>query len=671
MGRNLLSEETSPYLLQHRDNPVHWHAWNAEALAEARRSGRPILLSIGYAACHWCHVMAHESFEDPDTADLMNRLFVNIKVDREERPDIDQIYMTALQALGDAGGWPLTMFLTPEGEPIWGGTYFPPEPRYGRPSFRAVLQEVARIFREEPDRVEQNRVALLERLDARAEHDPAAPGPELLDAAAVTILPLFDRRSGGFAGAPKFPQASVLEFLWRSARRSGDAAAADAVTTTLRNIVQGGIYDHLAGGMARYSVDDRWLVPHFEKMLYDNAQLIERLALAWVAGGDPLFRVRIDETVGWLLRDMRAEGAFAASIDADSPEGEGAFATWTPAEVEAVLGPEDGRFFASVYDITETGNFEGRSIPNRLARPVPLDDADETRLADMRRRLLAARLTRPQPIRDDKILADWNGLAIAALAIAGALCGREDWLAAARDAYRFILAALAPDGRLHHSLRVGRLGPAGFASDYAAMIRAALALAMATADPAYVADAVRLTDIAGRHHWDAEATAYRFTPDDGEALVARPLPLIDEATPNANGQMAVNLIRLWRLTGDDAYRARADALLARHSGLVAANVIGGASFLNAIDERVTGVDIVIVVLPGVSAEPLVAAVRSRWRDSYTLALHSGTTAELPASHPAHGKRASGDTATAYVCRAETCSAPITEPDALAAVLGQP
>ena len=364
---NRLAAATSPYLLQHAHNPVAWWQWGPEALAEAKNANKPILLSVGYAACHWCHVMAHESFEDEATAAVMNELFVNIKVDREERPDIDQIYMNALHLLGEQGGWPLTMFLTPKGEPVWGGTYFPKDLRYGRPAFIDVLREVARLFREEPEKIEQNRKALLARLADKARpQGQVTIGLAELDGAAFHLGNAFDTTHGGLRGAPKFPQGAMLEFLWRAGIRTGAARFFDTVALTLEHMSEGGIYDHLGGGFSRYSVDEKWLVPHFEKMLYDNAQLLELLALAWQRGGNALFAQRARETVDWLKREMvTKEGAFAASLDADSEGEEGKFYVWSLKEIEDALG-SDAVYFAAEYDVTAGGNFEGHNILNRL-----------------------------------------------------------------------------------------------------------------------------------------------------------------------------------------------------------------------------------------------------------------------------------------------------------------
>jgi len=666
MSENLLRHEASPYLLQHRDNPVHWRPWGPDALAEARRADKPILLSVGYAACHWCHVMAHESFDDPATASVMNRLFVNIKVDREERPDIDQIYMAALHALGEQGGWPLTMFLTPDGAPIWGGTYFPPTARYGRPSFVSILEEVARIFHDEPEKVEQNRSLLLEALRARRPASSIPVDRALLDQAAERLLGFIDPKSGGIRGAPKFPQPSLLDMLWRAGLRTGDARYGDAVLTTLRNIAQGGIYDHLGGGFARYSVDDRWLVPHFEKMLYDNAQLIELMTHAWLATHDPLFRERIEETVGWLLRQMRQPGgAFAASIDADSEGHEGRFYVWRSEEVRETLGAEDAGFFGRVYDVTPGGNFEGATILNRLGQMGRLADDQEARLSAARAKLFARRETRIRPMTDDKVLADWNGLAIAALALAGQTFGRPDWIDTAIAAYRFILNTMSRGDRLAHAWREGKSVYPGLATDYAAMIKAALALQAATLDPGYTADASRLAATLRRHHWDPSLPGYYLSADDAEALILRPRSTTDEATPSATSLMAANLIRLWRLTGEDDYRADADAIIA--AAPIKDNLFAATAMLSSIDFRLGAIDAVIIRPGHADPSALVAFVRRAWTPNIVLMLHDEKAA-LPPGHPAADKAPMAGTATAYICRGETCSLPVTQPDRLERLL---
>jgi uncharacterized protein YyaL (SSP411 family) len=671
MAGNELSNAVSPYLLQHKDNPVHWRQWGPEALAEARDTDKPILLSVGYAACHWCHVMAHESFEDPATAAVMNRLFVNIKVDREERPDIDQIYMSALHALGEQGGWPLTMFLTPAAEPIWGGTYFPRESRYGRPAFVDVLEEVARTYRDRPEAIAQNKTLLLEALrERRHAHAPDAIvlDRDLLDRASDRLLQLMDSRRGGIAGAPKFPQASLLESLWRAGDRTHDPRFRDAVLVTLRNIAAGGIYDHVGGGFARYSVDDRWLVPHFEKMLYDNAQLIELMTRAFLQTRDPVFAERVAESIDWLFREMRMEeGAFASSLDADSEGHEGKFYVWNRSEILEALGTEDGAFFADTYDVTSAGNFEGQSIPNRLQAMDRLSPADEARLTLLRRRLLDRRAKRIRPGIDDKILADWNGLAIAALALAGATFDRRDWIDAAIAAYGFVLTSMSINGRLGHAWRDGKLVFPGIATDYAAMLRAAIALHQATLDQGYLADAETLAATARGHHWDADSPGYFLTADDAETLIIRPRSDTDEATPGATSIMAQNLIRLWRLTGSDAYRADADAIIAASASRVAANLFAATGLLNALDLRLGAIDVAIIASADSDGSGLLAAARAQPTPNISI-LVERDDASLPANHPAEGKTAMDGRATAYVCRGESCSLPVTDPAMLSRLI---
>jgi hypothetical protein len=655
---NLLAHETSPYLLQHKDNPVHWRPWGRAAIEEAERTGKPILLSIGYAACHWCHVMAHESFEDPATAAVMNRLFVNIKVDREERPDIDQIYMAALHALDDQGGWPLTMFLTPGGEPIWGGTYFPKESRYGRPSFVAVLEEVARLFRDEPDKIDANHRYLVERLRTARRADALPLGTPLLYEAASRLLSLMDPVAGGTRGAPKFPQASLLTFLWRTGQRTGDTRYRDIVRLTLQQISSGGIYDHIGGGFCRYSVDAQWLVPHFEKMLYDNAQLIERLTYAWLETREPLFKQRVEETVEWLLREMRTEGAFAASLDADSEGEEGRFYVWRPDEVRAALDAEDAARFGAAYDITPAGNWEGTSIPNRLGRDF--DAGEDAKLTPLRARLLDVREKRPRPGRDDKILADWNGLMIAALALAAWSFDRADWIDAARHAYAFVTRTMMRDGRLGHSWRAGRLLYPGFATDHAALAKAALALHHATQEQAYLDDAQRFAAVLSAHYGNPDPGGYFTTADDSDPLIVRPRSFHDEAVPSATSLAAETLVRLWYLTGSERYRREVDALLEKNSGAIGQNLFATTGLLSALDLRLSARQIVIVLPEGGSAAPLLDLFRAHWREHFILSVISGENT-LPVTHPAHGKAAIAGKTTAYVCRGETCSLPVTEP----------
>jgi uncharacterized protein len=655
---NRLAQATSPYLLQHAHNPVAWWQWGPEALATAKREGKPILLSVGYAACHWCHVMAHESFDDEATAAVMNELFVNIKVDREERPDIDQIYMNALHLLGEQGGWPLTMFLTPAGEPVWGGTYFPKDSRYGRPAFVDVLREVSRMFKEEPKKIEQNRAALLARLSEKARPEGKVTiGLEELDAAAAQIGNMFDQVNGGLRGAPKFPQPAMMEMLWRTAIRSGDKRFFDTIEHSLERMSEGGIYDHLGGGFSRYSVDERWLVPHFEKMLYDNAQLLELLALVWQRSGTPLFAQRARETVEWLAREMTTpDGAFAASLDADSEGEEGKFYVWSRDEVLTVLGAEDGEYFARHYDVTLGGNFEGHTILNRLAS-VPRTAEDDNRLALLRQKLLAARATRVRPGLDDKVLADWNGPMIAALVNAGVILDEPSWLAMARRAFDFIAGAMTRDGRLGHSFRAGKTLFPGLASDYAAMIRAALALYEAGGERKLLEHALAWQRALDAHYADADTGGYYLTADDADDLVLRPHATVDDATPNPNAVAAGNLVRLASLTGDDAWRDKADRLIENILSAAGRNLFGHAALLNALDLRLRAAEIVVTGGDETLAQ---AALKLPFLDR--IVLRAASAADLPATHPAQEKLKAAAGAAAFICVGETCSLPVTSPD---------
>jgi uncharacterized protein YyaL (SSP411 family) len=667
-GRNRLGAESSPYLLQHQDNPVDWWPWGPEALAQAKRNNKPILLSVGYAACHWCHVMAHESFEDEPTARVMNELFVNIKVDREERPDIDQIYMAALHHLGEHGGWPLTMFLTPDGEPIWGGTYFPKISRYGKPAFVDVLREIARLFHEEPAKIERNRAALMERLAAAAR--PAGTttiGRAELDNAARQLAGLIDPVNGGTRGAPKFPQAALFECLWRAGLRIGEPRYFAAIEITLDHVCEGGIYDHLGGGFARYSVDERWLVPHFEKMLYDNAQLLELLATANHRTGKDLYRRRAYETVGWLEREMTTgKGAFCASLDADSEGEEGKFYVWSYDDVIRQLGIEDGEFFARHYDVTPAGNFEGHNILNRLT-PPPRSDADEARLAALREKLLSVRALRVRPGLDDKVLADWNGLMIAALANAGSMLDDPRWLELGTRAFDFVANTMTRGDRLGHSWRQGKLTFPGLASDYTAMIRAALALYEATGRPNFLDHALQWQQALDRDYVNAETGTYYLTAADAEGLVIRPAATTDEATPNHNAVAAQNLIRLAALAGDERWRDKADRLIAAVAPLIAENLYMHMAMLNAIDLRLRGAEIVVTG-QGAGADALLAATR-RLPPLDRIVMHVASAEALPSKHPARDKLAAARGPQAFVCVGETCSLPFTDPAALAAAIG--
>jgi uncharacterized protein YyaL (SSP411 family) len=669
MSENLLAQETSPYLLQHKDNPVHWRPWGEVALAEAQRLDKPILLSVGYAACHWCHVMAHESFEDPATAAVMNELFVNIKVDREERPDIDTIYQHALALMGEQGGWPLTMFCTPRGEPFWGGTYFPNEPRYGRPAFPDLLRRVAEIYRGEQDAVRHNVDALrqgLQRLSQSSAGEPVTV--PILNEAARSLLQQVDATYGGIGPAPKFPNAPVIKLLWRAYKRTGQAPYRDAVLLTLTRMCQGGIYDHLGGGFARYSTDQYWLAPHFEKMLYDNAQLIDLLVEAWLETRNPLYAARARETVAWALREMIAEGGgFAATQDADSEGEEGRFYVWSEAEIDSLLGAESARFKAE-YDVSAAGNWEGHTILNRSRREGLAESDTERALARARAILFAAREKRVKPGWDDKVLADWNGLMIAALARAALAFAEPAWLEAAERAFAFVRETMMRDGRLHHSFRAGQLRHAASLDDYANMIEAALALYEAKGEAVHLEQARAWVAALDRHYWDAAQGGYFFTADDVGDLIARTKTVNDNATPAGNGVMVAALARLYFLTGEDAYRRRAEAIERAFSGQLQFNLFPLATLLNAAEFLQHAVQVVLV---GGTAEPGLEDLR---RAAYGVSQPNrivqtlAAGAALPPHHPARGKGLHGGKATAYVCSGPTCSLPITSADGLRAAL---
>jgi uncharacterized protein YyaL (SSP411 family) len=628
--------------------------------------------------------MAHESFEDEATAAVMNALFVNIKVDREERPDIDQIYMNALHLLGEQGGWPLTMFLNSAGEPVWGGTYFPKEARYGRAAFVDVLREIARLFAEEPERIGKNRDALMERLAEKAR--PAGKvvvGAAELDRVANAIARAIDTTNGGLRGAPKFPQCSIFEMLWRAGERAPaeegpTRTAAPAffgrVALTLDHVCEGGIYDHLGGGFARYSVDERWLVPHFEKMLYDNAQLLELLAVAHAATGSALYRERAEETVEWLAREMTTtQGAFCASLDADSEGEEGRFYVWSLAEVANALGETDASAFATEYDVTAGGNFEGHNILNRLKHlPRSTENgstppSNSAQLAVLRGKLLEERENRVRPGLDDKVLADWNGLMIAALANAGALMGQGDWIATGARAFAFIASSMTRGDRLGHSWRDGRLLLPGLSSDFANMIRAALALYEATGDRPYLDQALAWQAALDRHYANPDNGGYFLTADDAEGLVVRPGATNDDATPNPNSIAAGNLVRLAVLAGDDgsnkdSWRRKADRLIEGVLGTAGENLIGHSALLNALDLRLRAIEIVITG-SGERADALAAAAL-RLPYLNRIVLRAPSADALPASHPARDKIAAGPEGAAFVCVGERCSLPVTDADAL-------
>ncbi len=707
---NRLASETSPYLLQHAHNPVDWYPWGAEALARARSENKPIFLSIGYAACHWCHVMERESFEDPATAEQLNRDFVAIKVDREERPDLDAVYMDAVQAMTGSGGWPLSVFLTPEARPFYGGTYFPSVAHHGLPSFRDVLTAVATAWLDQRTEVEAAGVRLVAALNAQAlavthpagrpdtdSRGSLVPGPldpTVVDAAVFNLEREFDAVNGGWGGAPKFPQPTVLEFLLRRAS-AGDARALAMARQTLDRMAWGGIHDQLGGGFARYATDATWLVPHFEKMLYDNAQLARVYLDAWRFTGEPRYRQVAETTLAYLTGELgRPDGTFAASQDADTLGVEGATYSWDLSEVEAVLreaGAEAGvgdqllEAFLAAYPVPAHGNWEGRTILARVhddaevARLLGWDPAATAgRLATARRALLARRAGRPQPARDDKALTAWNGLALGAFAEAARAFdadpgGTSEAQAAAyrgvatRAAEAILNGVRAPDGRLRRSWKDGRALHEAVLEDYTHLADSLLSLYEATFEERWFTTARELTEVVLARFADPGGGFYD-TADDHEALVARPRGLQDGALPSGNAMAATVLLRLAAWTGEGRYRDAAERTLAPVTTLAGRHPTGFGQWLVAMDLAIVGLDeVAIVGAPSDERTRALARVASRrFRPHQVLAAGADPSASAV---PLLGGRFSLDgLPTAFVCRDFACRQPVTQPEALAALL---
>jgi uncharacterized protein YyaL (SSP411 family) len=661
---NRLARETSPYLLQHADNPVDWYPWGDEALARAREEDKPILLSVGYAACHWCHVMEHESFEDDETASLMNERFVCVKVDREERPDVDGLYMEAIVALTGHGGWPLTAFLTPDGRPFWGGTYFPPEPRHGLPSFRQVLSAIADAFAGRRGDLDRQADVLTEAIrDASARAPSAEPLTEgLVSAALVALGHAFDPVNGGFGGAPKFPPHSTVELLLRLAHGHGSDEALAMARLTLDRMAAGGIHDQLGGGFHRYAVDAVWLVPHFEKMLYDNALLARAYLHAWVLTGEERYREVAEGTLDYLLRDLLLpEGGFASAQDADTAGEEGTTYTWTPEEIHAVLPPEDADAALRRYGVTDGGNFEGRTV-------LHLADERAAVSPEARRRLLEARAEREQPLRDDKALAAWNGLALAALAEAGRRLERSDYLEAAERLAAFLLGALSsPDGGLYRSARDGRATIPGYLDDYAAVAAGLLELYTATGNLGRLEEARRLALLAVERFEDPERGGF-FQSPPGSGLVARRKELDDNPTPSGNALLAEVLVRLARLYGEDELeRTAVGALRLSHPLLERAPAAVG-SLLSVLDLHfATPRELALVGPPGEPAtEALRRAILAPFDPNAVFAFAAGPDDPALERVPLlAGKGLVDGRPAVYVCERFACRAPATSADALA------
>jgi uncharacterized protein YyaL (SSP411 family) len=655
-----LGEETSPYLHQHRDNPVDWYPWGEEAFERARSEGKAIFLSVGYSSCHWCHVMAHESFEDPATAELMNRLFVNVKVDREERPDVDAVYMQAVQALTGRGGWPMSVWLTPDGRPFYGGTYYPNEDRHGMPSFTKVCEVVAQAWDEQRDDVEEQANKLTEAIDETVLRARATSGLDaaMLNGAIANVRAQFDPSWGGFGRAPKFPQAMTLDFLCRQLVLDPAPETREMITTTLDAMAAGGIHDHLGGGFARYSTDEAWLVPHFEKMLYDNALLTRAYLHGYLVTSEVRYRAVVEDIVDYVLRDLTdPAGGFYAAEDADSEGIEGKFYLWSLDEIREVCGP-DADDVIRYYGVTANGNFvdphthySGNILHAEDRTEPPPEAVERARVA-----LFARRALRTRPGLDNKVLLGWNALFLAALTEAAAALDRDDWMAAARTNATFLLQELRrEDGRFRRSWRAPYLA---YAEDYAALLEALLTLGELD-DVAWLADARGVADELLRLFQDPEGGGFFTTGHDAEVLVVRPKDLFDDATPSANSLAANGLLRLAALTGEQRYEEPAIAILEMLAGPMTSHPTGFAYLLGALERHVRApIEVVIV---GDRDDPRTIALRSEVNGRLIPASVTVTAAAADPDLPLLADRPPGEEPMAYVCEHYACRRPVTAP----------
>ncbi len=665
---NHLAKETSLYLLQHVDNPVDWYPWGEEALQKAKSEDKPIFLSIGYSACHWCHVMAHETFEDEEVAAVLNENFVSIKVDREERPDLDRIYMSAVQAMTGSGGWPMSVFLTPEGQPFYGGTYFPPKRRYGMPSFTDVLLAVADAWQNRRQELVEGGKRLVEAIErqsaVREDVKREDVKRETLESAFENLWQRFDRTRGGWGDAPKFPQPMALEFLLRYHHATGDPLALQMVTQTLEAMARGGMYDQLGGGFHRYSVDDHWLVPHFEKMLYDNAQLARVYLHAWQVTGNPFCRTIVEETLDYVVREMTdPEGGFYSTQDADSEGEEGKFFVWTPAEIRDLLGAEADAFTAA-YGVAEQGSFEGKNILEFVG------DLDQRpTLAEARRKLFTAREQRVHPGRDEKVLTSWNGLMLAAFAEAARVLNRTDYQQVAERNADFLLSEVrTPDGRLYHTWKAGVAKINGYLEDYAHFVVGLLELYQTTFDPRWYLAARELAEVMVEH-FSAPDGGFFDTSDDHEKLITRPRELQDNAVPSGNAMAAFGLLRLAGLAVEPRYAELARRSLVQVQPLLAQYSLGFGQWLIALDYALSHPrEIAIVGDPeAADTRALLDVCVTGYRPYQILAL-GAPDPEASAVPLLQGRSQIEGRATAYVCVDFTCRSPVTDPAELRVLL---
>ena len=682
---NRLFLETSPYLLQHAHNPVDWYPWGDDAFDRARSLRRPVFVSIGYSTCHWCHVMEEESFEDEEIARFLNERFVAVKVDREERPDVDALCMKAVQGFTGSGGWPLSVWLTPDREPFYGGTYFPPRsdvPARGI-GFLELLAELSKSYDARPEQVEEvtGNVKAFLRQALSPEGGADLPAADVLAAAARFCDDRFDRVNGGLAAVPKFPSHLPIRFLLRYHRRTGDRGCLAMARKTLEAMSAGGIHDHVAGGFHRYSTDESWLVPHFEKMLYDNALLVVTYLEAYQATGEDRFAATVRETLRFIERDLTApEGAFYSATDADSPDAEGRreegiFFTWTPEELESALGPERARIFGRYFGVAEGGNFEGRTIlhapayPSAIARSLDLAEEElDAVLADAKEQLYRARSLRPHPVRDEKILAAWNGLTISAYARAGFVLDDPGYVDRARRAARFLLENMFRDGRLYRTFKDGRRGHPGFLEDYAFLIAGLLDLYEASADPSWLEHALALDAILSDRFEDTTYGGFFLTGSEHEELLVREKPSYDGAEPSGNSVAVLYLLRLHEFTTADGYRLRAEKALRYATPILRANPTSLSEMLLAVDFLLDTPKQILIVVPrddgADAAAPLLSALRSRFLPNRIVSVvREGEEQERIARMIPllRGKEATAGRATAYICENRTCMLPTADP----------
>jgi len=677
---NRLVHETSPYLLQHAHNPVDWYPWSDEAFAKAKQEDKPVLLSIGYSACHWCHVMERESFENEQIAELMNNLFINIKVDREERPDLDEIYMNAVQMLTGRGGWPMTIFLTPDRQPFYGGTYYPAEDRHGMPGFPRILRGVAQAYRDKPEDVQKSVEHILSALSRMSQSEDLehAFSRETISKAAEQIARAYDAENGGLGQAPKFPNPGVYELFLRQHHQSGTLHFLEMVTHTLTRMALGGIYDHLGGGFHRYSVDEKWLVPHFEKMLYDNAQLVRILALLYRATGNEFFKRVMEDTLDYLIREMlHSEGGFYSTQDADSEGEEGNFFVWTRTEINQILGEEDGEIFTRVYDVTELGNFEGKNILHPIltvAQAAGLfkktPDQIETLITQGKQKLFAARETRQKPFRDEKIITSWNGLMLSGLAESLKITAKPSFLAAANRTIQLIFTKMFSHGLLLHTYKDGKAKQLGFLDDYAFLAVGLLDFYEATLERSALERAVEVTEVMVREFWDSSEGGFFYTGNSHEQLISRTKPVFDASVPSGNATATELLLRLYHLTGKEDFLGKAETVLRSYSHAMESQPFGFAHMICALDFYLRKPKEIVLIgkLEDSKTKELLAEINSIYLPNITLQLVGPDQPLDEVSPLLAGKTQINGDATAYVCQNYTCSAPVTRREQLRSLL---